>query len=138
MAVENTEHNKDIVRRAIAAMSRGDMEGFLADAADDVIFTPIGTVPRFSGRIQGKDVLLKGLKRALSARLEEGRIEMTIENLIAEGEYVAEQARGKARTKTGKDYNNVYCRVWRIADGKVRSVVEYLDTELLRSGLVEG
>ena len=34
MAVENTEHNKDIVRRAIAAMSRGDMAGFLADAAD--------------------------------------------------------------------------------------------------------
>ena len=73
MAVENTEHNKDIVRRAIAAMSRGDMDGFLADAADDVTFTPIGTVPRFSGRIQGKEVLLKGLKRALSARLEEGR-----------------------------------------------------------------
>ena len=40
---------------------------------------------------------------------------MTIENLIAEGEYIAEQAHGKARTKTGKDYNNTYCRVWRIA-----------------------
>ena len=56
---------------------------------------------------------------------------MTIDNLIAEGEYVAEQAQGKARTKSGKDYNNTYCRVYRIVDGKVKSIIEYLDTELL-------
>lgn len=62
---------------------------------------------------------------------------MTVDNMIAEGEYVAEHAHGKARTKKGKDYNNTYCRVWRIVDGKVRSVVEYLDTELIRDVLAK-
>jgi ketosteroid isomerase-like protein len=131
----STEQNKEVVRRAIAALSKGDMEGFLADAADDVTLTVMGTT--FSP-IQGKQKVLKGLQNALVARLENGgAIAMTIENLIAEGDYVAEQARGKARTKDGKDYNNTYCRVWRITDGKVRSIHEYLDTELVKARLFD-
>jgi len=82
--------------------------------------------------------VLKGLRNSLVARLENGgAIAMTIENLIAQGDYVAEQARGKARTKDGKDYNNTYCRVWRITDGKIRAMQEYLDTELVRACLVD-
>jgi hypothetical protein len=129
----STEQNKEVVRRAIAALSKGDMEGFLADAADDVTLTVMGA--GFSP-IQGKQKVLKGLQNALVARLENGgAIAMTIENLIAEGDSVAEQARGTARTKDGKDYNNTYCRVWRIVNGKVQSVHEYLDTELVRACL---
>jgi ketosteroid isomerase-like protein len=131
----STEQNKEIVRRAIAALSRGDMEGFLADAADDVTLSVMGNL---FPPIQGKQKVLKGLRNSLVARLEGGgAIAMMMENLIAEGDYVAEQARGKARTKDGKDYNNTYCRVWRITDGKVRSIHEYLDTELVRTCLLE-
>ncbi len=136
MSVEqNKEQNKEIVRRAIAALSRGDMEGFLADAADDVTLSVMGSM---FPPIQGKQKVLKGLRNSLVARLEGGgAIAMTIENLIAEGDYVAEQARGKARTKDGKDYNNTYCRVWKITDGKIRAMQEYLDTELVRTCLLD-
>jgi len=134
-AEQNKEQNKEVVRRAIAALSRGDMEGFLADAADDVTLSVMGSA--FSP-MQGKQKVLKGLRNALVARLENsGAIAMTIEHLIAEGDYVAEQARGKARTKDGKDYNNTYCRVWRITDGKIRTMQEYLDTELVRACLLD-
>jgi ketosteroid isomerase-like protein len=128
------EQNKEIVRRAIAAISRGDLEGFMGDAADDVTLSVMGT--KFPP-IQGKQKVLKGLRNALVARLENGgAIAMTIEHLIAEGDYVAEQSHGKARTKDGKDYNNTYCRVWRITDGKIRAMQEYLDTELVRKCLL--
>ena len=126
----STEQNKEIVRRAMAALGRGDYTGFLADADDDLAFTLAGTTP-FSGTIQGKQAVEEALQGLLGTKLEGGGITMTIDNLIAEGEYVAEQARGKARTKSGKDYNNTYCRVYRIVDGKVKSIIEYLDTELL-------
>ena len=126
----STEQNKEIVRRAMAALGRGDYTGFLADADDDFVFTLTGTTP-FSGTIQGKQAVEEALRGLLGGKLEGGGIAMTIDNLIAEGEYVAEQARGKARTKSGKDYNNTYCRVYRIVDGKVKSILEYLDTELL-------
>ena len=128
----STEQNKDLVRRAMAALGRGDMEGYLADAADDFAFTLTGTTP-FSGTLHGKRAVLDMLRTGLQPSLASPGIEMTIENLIAEGEYVVEQARGQARTAAGKDYNNTYCRVWRIVDGKVQSLVEYLDTELVRS-----
>jgi ketosteroid isomerase-like protein len=132
---QTTEQNKEIVRRAIAAISRGDLEGFMGEAADDVTLSVMGSA--FSP-MQGKQKVLKGLRNALAARLENGgAIVMTIENLIAEGDYVAEQSHGKARTKDGKDYNNTYCRVWRITDGKIRMMQEYLDTELVRKCLLE-
>jgi ketosteroid isomerase-like protein len=132
----STEQNKAIVRKAIDALSRGDMTGFVADAADDVSFTLIGSTP-LSGTLQGKQNIEKGLSEILGGRLEGGAIAMTIENLVAEGEYVAEQATGISKTKTGKDYNNTYCRVWRIVDGKVHSLTEYLDTEIVRDALCD-
>ena len=136
MTPEQTkEQNKEIVRRAIAAISRGDLDGFMADASEDVTLSVMGAV---FPPIHGKAKVMKGLRNALGARLENGgAIAMTIENLIAEGDYVAEQSHGKARTKDGKDYNNTYCRVWRIADGKIHAMQEYLDTELVRSCLMD-
>jgi ketosteroid isomerase-like protein len=136
MTTEQTkEQNKETVRRAIAAISRGDLEGFMADAAEDVTLSVMGAV---FPPIHGKQKVLKALRNALGAKLEGGgAIVMTIENLIADGEYVAEQSRGIARTKTGKDYNNTYCRVWRISDGRIQAMQEYLDTELVRSCLVD-
>ena len=42
------------------------------------------------------------------------------------------QTLGKGRrTKTGNDYNNTYCIVYRLSDGKVKEVTEYCDTELI-------
>jgi uncharacterized protein len=34
-------------------------------------------------------------------------------------------------TKKGQPYNNVYCFVIRIADGKMRELEEYVDTALV-------
>lgn len=136
MSIEQIkEQNKAIVRRAIAAISRGDLEGFMADAADDVTLSVMGEI---FPPIHGKAKVLKGLRNALGARLENGgAIVMTIDNLIADGDYVAEQSRGRARTKDGKDYNNTYCRVWRIQNGKIHAMQEYLDTELVRACLMD-
>ncbi len=134
-ADQTTEKNKAIVRRAIAAISRGDLEGFMADAADDVTLQVMGSI---FPPIQSKQKALKALHTALDARLENGgAIAMTIDALTAEGDYVAEQSRGTARTKAGQDYNNTYCRVWHITDGKIRMMQEYLDTELVRACLID-
>jgi uncharacterized protein len=54
-------------------------------------------------------------------------------NLIADGDFVAMQAHGKATSKNGKPYNNTYCHVFRIVNGKIVEVTEYLDTELVTS-----
>ena len=105
--------------RAVLVGEPGDIEGFLADATDDFEFTLRGTPPSGS-TLRGKQAMIELLKTLFGEKLERSAIAMTIENMIAEGDYVAEQSRGKARTLDGQDYNNVYCRVWRFRDGKDR------------------
>jgi len=38
-------------------------------------------------------------------------------------------------TRSGKPYDNHYCYVCRLADGKLRELTEYMDTELAASAL---
>ena len=42
---------------------------------------------------------------------------------------------GKTTTKLGKPYNNRYCAMCRIVDGKLTEVTEYLDTALVDEAL---
>lgn len=50
---------------------------------------------------------------------------------MAEGDFVVAQVRGQARKKDGTPYNNTYCHVFRLRDGKIIAVNEYMDTELI-------
>ena len=122
----STEENKEIVRRAVAGFATADFDTFVADAADDFTF---GLMAKGAPRMQGKDNVRERLRSVLTGLMDNGgAIEMTIEQLIAEGDYVVEVSSGHARTKDGQDYNNVYCRIWHIVDGKIQSGREFLDT----------
>jgi uncharacterized protein len=123
--------NKQLIQNMFAELSKGNAEAFLGNMADNVRFTLIGTT-KYSGTFNGKQELISKLLAPLTAQLD-GGISLTPENFIADGEYVAMQARGKATTKAGKSYNNTYCQVFRIVNGKVQEVTEYLDTELVTS-----
>ncbi|MGH7934643.1 MAG: nuclear transport factor 2 family protein [Candidatus Binataceae bacterium] len=121
--------NKELVRNMFAELAKGNAEAFLANMADDVRFTVMGTT-KWSGTFNGKREVIGKLLTPLAAELE-GGIALTPDNLIAEGDFVAMQARGKAKAKNGKSYNNNYCQIFRIANGKVKEITEYLDTELV-------
>jgi ketosteroid isomerase-like protein len=55
----------------------------------------------------------------------------TAERIIAEGEYVVVQCRGRVTTTSGQPYNNTYCHVFRVADGQLRELTEYCETDLV-------
>jgi uncharacterized protein len=119
--------NKEIIRKFNEAKSLDAMLGLMAD---DIRWTLIGNT-KFSGALNGKKELLDKLIYPLFAQMESMGTGTT-DNVVAEGDYVVVQTRGSGRrTKTGKDYNNTYCIVYRIADGKVKEVTEYCDTELI-------
>jgi ketosteroid isomerase-like protein len=123
--------NKRFISKMFVELSKGNTEAFLGSIADDVRYTIIDTT-KYSGTFNGKQELISKLLSPLTAQLE-GGIAVTPANLIADGDYVAMQAHGKARSKNGRSYNNTYCHVFRIANGKVQEVTEYLDTELVTS-----
>ena len=123
--------NKQVVRRFYDAAARGDMDACFAILADDVKWTNIGTT-KFSGTYTGKQALLEQLLGPLFAQLKAG-IFPTIENLIAEADVVVAQTTGTAETHDGISYNNSYCQVMRIREGKIVEVKEYFDTQLASS-----
>ena len=123
--------NKELIRNTFAELAKGNTAAFLGAMADDVKFHLTGTT-RLSGTFNGKKELTEKLLAPLAEALKEG-IVITPYNIIADGDFIAMQAHGKALAKNGNAYNNHYCHVFRIAGGKIKEVTEYLDTALVDS-----
>lgn len=121
--------NKKLIQDVFAAWARGDGSAFFNLLADDVRWTVIGTSP-VSRAYMSKQEFLEGAVKPLSAKLA-GPIQPTVRNVIAEGDQVVLQWEGRSTTKAGKPYNNTYCWVMKLANGKVQEGTAYIDTELV-------
>ena len=126
--------NKQLLQHAYAEISKGNVQPLLDSLADDVEWTIIGSTA-LSGTSRGKQEVIDKLLKPIRARLADGPIMFQPERFIAEGEYVVMQAKGRATALSGKPYNNTYCIVCRIVDGKVKEMVDYIDTELITTAL---
>ena len=125
--------NKDLVQSLFDLVNAGNVPAFMDHLADDVRWTNIGTTAH-SGTFEGKDNVATELLGPVFEKLD-GGLSATVHRLIAEGDYVVVESSGEAVTKTGRAYNNTYCHVFRIVDGKIQEVTEYMDTALLGSAL---
>jgi uncharacterized protein len=97
--------------------------------ADDFRWTIKGDTS-WSRTYDGKAAVLDELLRPLMSQLA-GRYRNAAERFIAEDDFVVVQCQGDAETKAGHRYDNAYCYVCRFEDGKLRELVEYLDTALV-------
>ena len=125
--------NKELVLGFFADIGKGNIQGALDRMAEDLRFTLIGTT-RFSGVCKSRKEFVDRILAPLGAQLE-GPLTITADNLIAEGDFVVAQSHGRSTTRKGVAYDNTYCHVFRIAGGKIGSVTEYLDTELITKAL---
>lgn len=124
-----TVENKQLVIDFYEAGARGDMDACFDLVADNIIWTDIGTT-KFSGTYKGKQAVAEELLGPLFGQLKAG-IASTIEALIAEDDMVVALTKGQAEKHDGTPYNNTYCQVIRIEDGKIAEVVEFMDTALI-------
>lgn len=106
---------------------------YLERLADDVRYTIIGTT-RFSGVARGREEIVARILGPLMEALD-GGIAFAVDAVFGDGDLVAMQGRGRARTKRGERYDNAYCFVFRFRDGRIVEITEYLDTELVRRAL---
>lgn len=129
----STAENKKLLENIFAELAKGNSRPLVDAMADDFCWTVTGATP-WSKTYAGKATVLGELFGALSARIE-GRITTIPDRFIAEGDHVVVEAHGNNRTKSGKPYNNHYCFVVRVAEGKLKELTEYLDTELVTATL---
>jgi ketosteroid isomerase-like protein len=127
--------NKDLMQDIFAGLAARDGTLFLASMADDVIWENIGR-GSWSRSFRGKDTVLRDLLGPLRGRLRE-RSRTVAHRFIADGEYVVVEARGDNVTKQGVRYDNEYCFVFHLTDGKIRHIKEYSDTALVAEALGE-
>ena len=125
--------NKKVMQHIFSEFSKGNAQPFVESMADEFSWTITGTT-KWSRKYDGKRVVIDELLGALRTRLAPPII-LDACRFIADEDYVAVEARGRNTTKDGVPYNNVYCFVFRLADGKLREMTEYLGTELVTAAL---
>ena len=128
-AMKNTAENTELVRRIYDGLAQKNAELFVASMADDYSWTVTGTT-KWSKTYSGKKTVIAELFGTLREKIA-GPTKTIAERIIADGEFVVVEARGDNVTKTGKPYCNRYCFVFRVDNGKLKQVTEYLDTELV-------
>ena len=126
----SVEKNKQVVHEFFSAMSNDNPEGALALLANDIVWTIIGDTP-VSKTFRGlKDVEENLLNEAFrNIKLEVG-ITLEVVETIAENDMVVARVQGTIEGKYGP-YNNTYCHVFTVRDGKIVEDIEYLDTSLI-------
>ena len=128
-----TAENKKLLQDIFSQLSQGS-SNLLIESMDDSFRWTVTGHTKWSKTYEGKQTVLKELMGALQTALD-GRIRVTANRFVAEGDLVAVEAKGNNTTKTGKPYNNSYCFIFRVAAGKLQEVTEYMDTQLVVEAL---
>jgi uncharacterized protein len=114
-------------------LANGNGQPFMDALADDARWTVIGSSP-WSRTYDGKRAIADELMRPLFRQFADQYTARAI-RIVAEGDLVVVEARGQVTTKSGEPYNQSYCYVFALSDGKVRELTEYLDTDLVNQVL---
>jgi ketosteroid isomerase-like protein len=127
-AMSETDNTR-LMQRIFAGLAEGDGQPLAESLADDFRWTIIGTT-KWSGTYEGKQTVLNELFRPLLAEFADTYTN-TPQRIIAAGDCVVVECRGRATTTDGKLYHNTYCWVCQIEDGKLQALTEYCDTDLI-------
>ena len=130
--------NKKLMEQIFAAAGNPDPAVrdralFVASLADDAIWTVTGQYS-WSRTFSGKQSILNDLHGHVRSLLIE-RSRTIAHRFIADGDHVVVEARGDNVTKTGTRYDNDYCLVFRLKDGKIEEIREYCDSVLTEKAL---
>ena len=125
--------NKQLLQDVFAETAKGNGRPFVAALSEEIVWTIIGSTP-WSKTYRGKESVVADLLGPLRAQLANANT-ISAHRFIAENDLVVVEGRGHNTTKAGKAYQNAYCWVFRLCEGKVVEITEYTDTALIESAL---
>ena len=125
----NTAANKRLVQQVYEDSANRSGTTFIDNLADDASWIVTGQYS-WSHEFRGREAILDGLMGHFRSFFA-ARPRTVAFNFIADGDFVAVEARGDNVTKDGLRYDNQYCMVFRIENGKIRQIKEYCDSALV-------
>ena len=108
-------------------LSAGDADALEPHLAEDVVLEFPGA--RFGGRFEGRRKVLLFLRQ--NQRLFEGGLRFTVGWTCVTGDRAVAQWTNAGTTRTGLAYANRGVTVFRLVDGRIVEIQDYLDTERL-------
>jgi ketosteroid isomerase-like protein len=120
--------NKKLMESIFARVAAGDRAAYVDCLADDVTMRVTGQYS-WSRTFKGKAALVRELYGYLHTLLADGRRTIPL-RFIADDDHVVVEARGDMETKAGVRYDNEYCLIYRLKDGKIVEIREYCDSAL--------
>jgi uncharacterized protein (TIGR02246 family) len=126
-------NNKKLMQTAFAALADGDGAPFFALFADDAKWVLLGSNP-WSGVYAGKETIRTRLMKPLFAQFAT-KYRNRASRIVADGDVIVVECKGEVMTKGGKPYDNDYCYVCEMRDGKIVTLTEYMDTALVERAL---
>lgn len=116
----------EIVKAHYDANARRDMDGMLADIAEDCRWTEMDGFP-CAGTYVGPKAIVENVFMPLGTAWDD--YTFTLERLLDAGNEAVAIGNYTARNKaTGKAMNARVVHVWSVADGKIRRFEQFTDT----------
>jgi ketosteroid isomerase-like protein len=125
--------NRKLMESIFARVAAGDRSALVDALADDVTMRVTGQYS-WSRTFTGKATLLRELYGYLNTLLAEGRRTIPL-RFIADDDHVVVEARGDMKTKAGVRYDNEYCLIYRLKDGRIVEIRVYCDSMLTEAVL---
>ena len=108
--------NKEIVEKVNASFAAGGVEEFLSFCADDVVWTMVG-----NKTTKGKNAI-----REWMASMDMEPPKFTVDNIIAEGDFVTAYGDMIMKEKDGKTVPYAYCDIYCFRDGKIAELNSFV------------
>lgn len=126
--------NKQLVQSFFDAMNRGDVDALVA------LYHSEGRCWTSGKTLISGTLTLNQITQGAGAIFEAfpDGLTFTVHAMTAEDDRVAVEAESRGMHASGKLYNNLYHFLFRIRDGKVLELKEYMDTELVTEILCGG
>ena len=118
--------NKAVVERYFERMSAGD-PGVAELLSEDVTWWVPPSSP-LAGTHAGRDAVLALMAQGVHLYDASTPMRVDVQEMVAEGDSVCVQLVLRARTAKGEDYENHYHFAFRLREGRICAVREYVDT----------
>ena len=128
------EENKELVLEYFRRMQAG--EAAVAELLADDVTWWVPESSELGGTHRGKAAVLALMGKG--AELYQLPLKLEIEEMVAERDWVCVQLVVEAKTAAGSPYRNDYHFAFRVRDGRIAAVREYVDTKYASELLFAG
>lgn len=112
-----SKKNKRIVEKILKEFAKKNNASYLDYLADNIRWNIVG-MPSISGKSEF-------VKAVVTLEIENFP-SVNVDKIIAEGDYVVVESRGKDINETGENNSPAYCDIYCIKNGKIQELTTYV------------